>query len=794
MKPLYTSLIIFFLLPSISAAVFAFEQSELENKTKKPFLQKNPGDRQGHDMQEVVPQELIPEAPILSPSEAIKTITVHSDFDLEVVASEPLIFDPVYVLYDSAGRLWAIEMTTFMPNTKGEGEMQHESQIVVLSDTNHDGKMDKRDVVIEKIVLPRALAFVDKGILWADMEKLYFSELDETAGDITVRKTEVVDPKYAKGGNVEHKPNGMLFSLDNWYYNARSNDRYRPVPHEFDVPVWAQEIYRNRHWKMLRSKVEYRGQWGISQDDWGRHYFGENFTPVQTSSFLGNSLTRNPNFKANTKLLAHPAGNASVKPIRVNPGINRGYNKEQYDEQFRLKEHTAACGTTIYRGDQYPEDFYFTAFRAEPAGNLVKATKLIDNAGVVSGNDLYADQEIVASTDERFRPVNFTNAPDGTINIVDFYHGIIQHRTFLTTYLSDQIKSRDLQRNTHNGRVYRLLHKKSKRQVPEYLAAKSALELVTFLSHSNGWHRDMAQQLLVMKQDLSVVEPLTRLAISSLDNKVKVKALWTLEGLGVVDFDTLVKVAKQSGDKVKRSIFRLVEFLPSENEQVIEWIAQQVKSASNETSPNLMLLTASHKMWPDLTLLINQFGLTDFALSGLVNNEQSYLDAASSDLSADYVTRISSLIQHTDQALPSLSQNAQLSFNRGEQLYTGKVACFGCHGKDGEGNVAVPPLNNSEWVMGKKQTLAKILLKGLEGPIEVKGVLYNSGMSMPGLGSNPIITDQDIADVMTYIRNAWSNKDEMVSDEIKAEFISKIRDEISHRNNPYKASGFNKTQ
>jgi len=794
MKPLYTFLFILFILPFISTAVFALEQSDFENKAKKAFVPKHQGDREGHDMQEVVPQELIPEAPILSLTDALKTIKVHSDFELEVVASEPLIFDPVYVLYDSAGRLWAIEMTTFMPNTQGEGEMQHESQIVVLTDTNNDGKMDKREVVVEKIVLPRALAFVDKGILWADMEKLYFSELNESAGHFTVVKTEVVDSEYAKGGNIEHKPNGMLFSLDNWYYNARSNDRYRAVPHHFDVPVGAEEIYRNRHWKMLRSKVEYRGQWGISQDDWGRHYFGENFTPVETSSFLGNSLTRNPNFKASKKLLAKPLGNASVKPIRVNPGINRGYNEALYDQEFRLKEHTAACGTTIYRGDQYPENFYFTAFRAEPAGNLVKATKLVDKAGVVSGNDLYSQQEILASTDERFRPVNFANAPDGTINVVDFYHGIIQHRVFLTTYLSEQIKSRDLQRNTHNGRVYRLLYKKNQRQVPDYLAGKSPVELVAFLSHSNGWHRDMAQQLLVMKQDLSVVEPLKHLAISSLDNKVKVKALWTLEGLGVVDFDTLVNVAKQADDKVKRTLFRLAESLPLENAQVKEWISQQVKVATNETLSNLMLLTASHKMWSDLTLLINQFGLTDFALSGLVNNEQTYLDAASKDLSSDKVARISALIQHSENEVLTLSQSVQLSFNRGKQLYTGKVACFGCHGKDGTGNVAVPPLDNSEWVTGNQEILAKILLRGLEGPIEVKGVLFDSGMSMPGLGNNPRITDQDVADVMTYIRNAWSNNKKTTSGEIKAEFISTIRDQISHRKTPFKASDFNKHQ
>ena len=102
-----------------------------------------------------------------------------------------------------------------------------------------------------------------------------------------------MDADYAKGGNVEHKPNGMLYGQDNWYYNAKSDNKYRLLPLNASLPDGATEIYRNSYWKMVKAKTDYRGQWGLSTDDYGRLYHNENYTPVM-AEYLRPGLTEKP--------------------------------------------------------------------------------------------------------------------------------------------------------------------------------------------------------------------------------------------------------------------------------------------------------------------------------------------------------------------------------------------------------------------------------------------------------------------------------------------------------------------
>ena len=777
---------VFSVLSSLLLLSSTFSFTSLANEQTTAVVKKSPGDRPNDVMEEVVPKELIPKAPILTIEQALESFHVHQDFELQVVAKEPLIFDPIIIEYDAAGRVWAVEMTTFMPDVEGNNEFLKQSQIVVLTDTNNDGEMDKRQVVVEKIVLPRAFAFIDKGILWANNESLFFSELSEKDGEFTHVKTEMVDKTYAKGGNLEHKTNGLLFNLDNWYYSAKSDKRYRAYPLTANIPSDSKEIYRNTYWKMVRAKSEFRGQFGLSQDDYGRLYFNHNSTPLQTTSFLPNIAQRNKKHKFPPTLLKQAVGTTDVYPVRVNPGINRGYQRSNYREDFSLKNHTAACGPLIYRGDQYPAEYYGIGLVQEPAGNLIKANKLVEKNGVVTGSNLFDKQEIVASTDERFRPVNARNAPDGTITLVDFYHGILQHRTFLTSYLADQIKQRDLERNRHIGRLYRLKYKNSPLSKVDYLDGLSAIELVPFLAHSNGWHRDMAQQLLVMKQGHSAVPALTEMAKNHDNHLAQIKALWTLEGLGVVELATLTQAAENAHSQVKQSAYRLAEFLaPSAN--VNQWLLVQARHVDQFAANALVFALARHQVWSGMSIIVNQFGVNDFVIASLAEQELNFLNAQGKQgvlaLSQTTVDRILAVanFQTKEKVKKALTPAMKASFERGKAMYHGEVGCFGCHGADGDGNAIIPPVNNSEWVTGAEQRLIAILLHGFTGPITVNKQKFNSPMTMPGLDNNNAIDDQDLADIATYIRNEWQNS----ASPITPEMVSKIRRKTKTQTSPY---------
>ncbi|MDQ6813364.1 MAG: dehydrogenase, partial [Bacteroidota bacterium] len=194
-------------------------------------------------------------SPVLSGEDGITKMHVEDGFAVKLVAAEPLTTAPVALNFDEKGRMWVVEMEDYMPDTVGTGEDQPLGKVVVLSDKNGDGVMDERKIVIDSLVLPRAICLIDNGILVAEPPYLWYYDLKNDKG--VNRK--LVDSKYAEGGNVEHQPNGLFRALDNWIYSAKSAKRYR-----------------KKGDKWLIEKTHFRGQWGITQDDQGRLYYNTN--------------------------------------------------------------------------------------------------------------------------------------------------------------------------------------------------------------------------------------------------------------------------------------------------------------------------------------------------------------------------------------------------------------------------------------------------------------------------------------------------------------------------------------
>src|SRR5688572_7831312 len=160
----------------------------------------------------------IPPAPVLTVDDAIKTIKVAPGYRVEIVAADPLVGDPVAATYGPDGRLWVVEMRGFMPNPDGKGEDAKVGMISVLADTNHDGRMDKRTVFLDGLVLPRALALVGDGLLVAEPPHLWFCR--DTNGDGKADEKTEVASDYGTPANPEHSSNGLYRALDNWIYSA----------------------------------------------------------------------------------------------------------------------------------------------------------------------------------------------------------------------------------------------------------------------------------------------------------------------------------------------------------------------------------------------------------------------------------------------------------------------------------------------------------------------------------------------------------------------------------------------
>lgn len=714
------------------------------------------GDNKEHgNMTSVVPEKDIPPSPVLGIADALKSFQIAPGFVIEPVAVEPLVEEPVCIDFDPAGRMWVCEMRGYMPDIDGKGESVPQGRISVLEDTDGDGKADQRTTFLDNILLPRAVCVYADGVLFLDETSLCWIKRD---GLKPVGTPRVLDGKFNGGGNVEHKPNGLMPNLDNYLYLAKSDKRLLRVGDDFRIESTA-----------------FRGQWGIARDDYGRLYHNHNSAFLFGESLAPNLLTANPAVKLKYNDAA-ALGSNRTWPIRVTPAVNRGYiaKKNGYNEDtldpktFKLINCTAAAGITVYRGTNFPKDWYGAGFSTESVGNLLKAIRIEEKDGRLSGSHPLGEKEFLASTDERFRPVSVYNAPDGSLYLVDMYHGIIQHKTYMTTYLREQTLARGLDGPpTGLGRIYRIRSTSGRLETPVDIAALQGLELVKMLMHPNAWHRETAQRVLVERRDPATVAPLATL-VGKGGPVARIHALWTLQGMGELKAAHLTAPLQDRDPKVQASaLWACTRLEPAELAKLASGLAA-LKPAAPEDAPYLARIlgeVGTPEALKALAKLVEDQAKRPFireaAISGLHGHEQEFkpLADANDKILQGFIDQGIANAAGKAAEGPALKGEELASWNRGKTLFAGEAACFSCHGPDGSGVQALgPPLDGSEYVTGAPERLIRIMLHGMTGPVTVAGQTYTPTADMPALGMNPMFTDQKIADIATYVRNEWGNK------------------------------------
>jgi mono/diheme cytochrome c family protein/glucose/arabinose dehydrogenase len=732
------------------------------------------GNRPGHDnMEPVVPENLVPPAPVLSVEDSMKSFEIADGFRIAPFAAEPMIEKPVALDYDPAGRLWVCEMIGYMLDIDGNGEDDPHGRIVVLEDTDQDGKADKRTVFMDKVLLPRALFVYPDGLLFADQESLRFVKRD---GLKPVGEPVVAVKNYIQGGNVEHRANGLVRGIDNWLYNAKSSQRIRRSGDKWTV-----------------ENTPFRGQWGVAFDNFGRIYSNNNSQFLVGETIAPNLLEGNTALDTKTSSAVRLGSNKPF-PIRVTPGVNRayiqksnGYGENTLDPKtFKLLSATGAAGLTIYRGTNFPSEWIGQSLITESSVNLVKAIKVTESNGGLKAEHTYKDKEWLASTDERFRPVNIYNAPDGSVHLLDMYHGIIQHKTYVTSYLREYYTKLGLDGpGKGHGRIYRITSKGGKVEKVTDMESLASGELVKFLAHPNGWHRDMAQRVLGNREaDPVTIDLLHRLVSMKGQTLGSMHALWTLEAMGKLTAAPVAAAIKSGDQKLALSALWAASVLSHPEQLKLEADLIALKPADKETAVYLARAlgpVATPAAFVRLNELVNTSRdkfVTAAAFSGLDHREAAFTaaigDKAIEKNLSGWITKAGQKKKGSSGS--TLKGDAHASFERGKALYHGAAACFGCHAPDGGGVIGLaPPLDGSEWVTGTPELLGKVLLHGMTGPITVKGVKYETPAGMPALAGNPMFSDENIADIMTYVRNEWENK----ASPVRTDFVKKLRAETS---------------
>lgn len=574
------------------------------------------GDQEGEPQPPLPDHIVVPPAPPLSAADELSTLRVPPGYTVELVCAEPLVVDPVVATFDELGRLWVCEMRGYMPNADGENEHEPVGCIAVLEDEDGDGTFEKRTDFLDDLVLPRAVLPTRGGALVIAPPDLLFCE--DTDGDGRADERTVIATGLAGLENPEHAINGLMTGLDNWIRCANSDQRWRFVGDEWTV-----------------GRTAGGGQWGITRDDLGLAYFNTNSALLRGDRVPSHYLVRNPNHGhaagGNTGFL----GQAPVRSARVNTGVNRGYRGRTLAEDGHLDEITGACGPLIYRGDALPE-LRGNAFVCEPAGNLVKRLEFfVDDDGVTRARSLHEPLDFLTSTDERFRPVNLFDGPDGCLYVVDFYRGIIQHRIYMTSWLRKQVDERGLAEPVGLGRIWRIRPAEWERPEPPDFAEASWTQVVAALSHANGWVRDAAQKILVEEgRGSHDAHELVREAVAGAPTELgRMHALWALEGMGGIDLEVLRGAWKDESSAVRHAAVRTSEkLLAAGNARALGALARMANTADPHLLHQITLSLGEARTQGGLRALARMLILDastpemrSAVLSGLAGRELAFL-------------------------------------------------------------------------------------------------------------------------------------------------------------------------
>jgi mono/diheme cytochrome c family protein len=337
------------------------------------------------------------------------------------------------------------------------------------------------------------------------------------------------------------------------------------------------------------------------------------------------------------------------------------------------------------------------------------------------------------------------------------YHGIIQVGNFARpgTYLRSRIEQYDLDKIIHFGRIWRLVYDGVKAdksdalhrdRIMPHMNNETAAMLVTHLTHPNGWWRDTAQQLLVLKQDKSVVPALQVMVRTSPNLLARFHALWTLEGLGALDAALARQMMEDREPRMRIQAIRASETLYKAGDRSL---AKDYERMTKDPSVDVTI---------QAMLTMNRWK---------VPNAADAIKAAMDSNQAKGVQVVANSILNPPPTAGrggggrALTPEQQKTLERGGQIYN--ELCFACHGTDGLGtpqpelnSTMAPPLAGSQRVTGHRDYIVNAVLHGITGAVD--GKTYTNVMI-------PMNTNDDewIAAVTSFVRNSFGNNGPLVT-------------------------------
>lgn len=664
--------------------------------------------------------------------DALNKLKVPPGYKIELFASEKEFADlanPVQLSFDNKGRLWVATLPTY-PHYK-PGDKRPNDKIIILEDTDADGKADKQTIFAEGLHLPLGFELAPEGVYVSQGTNMVF--LVDTNGDDKADTKEILlsgfddhDTHHAHHAYTAD-PSGAIYMGEGVFLHTNVETSYGPVR------ATNGGFYRyapQRHQLERTAQLAIPNPWGIAFDEWGQYFFAETSGPDVRWMMPG-----------------------SVKPVY---GVSTHKSFNLIEEKHRVRP---TSGLEFVSSRHFPDEVQGDLLINNTIGFLGMKEHTMEDDG--TGYKSHHRQDLVKSEDLNFRPVDMEFAPDGSLYLVDWHNILIGHM---------QHNARDPLRDHVHGRIYRITYPSRPLVQPAKIAGASIEELLNNLKLPEYRTRYRTRRELRgrdVSQVLSAITPWVA-ALDKQDARYEhhvLEALWVSWGLNKVDQSLLRQMLKANDYRARAAAVQVLRYTGHQVQDQAELLMQSAKDEHGRVRLEA-IVSAS---W-----LPKEAGLPIVMEAGKLPLDEWMANAHEEAIAHLNGTSVQEKKDET--LITNLTGKARESFVRGKAIYAKDGYCSTCHQPDGGGLSAssFPPLANTKWVIGNEERLIKLVIKGIQGPMEISGKNYPGQVPMTPFGG--LLNDQELADVLTYVRNSFGNQASVVTPEKVKEVRAGIKD------------------
>jgi mono/diheme cytochrome c family protein/glucose/arabinose dehydrogenase len=670
-------------------------------------------------------------------NDAMKKFQLAPGYKIELFASEQEFSDlakPVQMSFDNKGRLWLATMPSY-PHYK-PGDQKPNDKIIILEDTNSDGKADVQKVFADGLHLPVGFEIAPEGVYVSQGINMVL--LSDTDGDDKADKREIVlsgfddhDTHHAHHAYTVD-PSGAIYMGEGVFLHTNVETSYGPVR------ATNGGFYRynpQRHHLERTAQLAIPNPWGITFDEWGQNFFAETSSPDVRWMMPG-----------------------TVKP-RYGVATHKSVNLIEQKHMVR-----PTSGIEMISSRHFPAEVQGDLLINNTIGFLGTKQHIVEDDG--TGYKTRHRQDLLRSDDRNFRPVDLEFAPDGSLYLIDWHNILIGHM---------QHNARDPLRDHVHGRVYRITYPSRPLVSPAKIDGASIDQLLENLKLPEYRTRYRTRREL-RARNADEVQSHLQTWITKLDKNDSAyehhltEALWVSWGLNRVDKNLVKTLLSAKNFRARAAAVRAVRY----NGHQLSEQADLLKLAAADENGRVRLEAIVAASWMDKA---NGSAVLDVASQKPMDDWMIHAyETARAHLEGREVEEKKEMIGTNE-----LNGINQAVFAKGKELYNKEGYCATCHMADGSGleQSGFPPLRQTVYVNGDEERLIKIVLKGLQGPIEVNGIKYPGQVPMTPFEG--LLNDEEVASVLSYVRNSFGNK----SGPVTPAKVKAVREKIKNKKGFY---------